>query len=229
MMVEGMLNYGRCLWFLNIHLDTIICQCIYTIITLCCSDERGDPLHSPPPKRQRSVSPEEDEGDMQHEDEEELFTLAAEEFQDFAQSDEEHASVSDGYDTPTGLEDITQRYEGLRKSSDTVHSPKLREDQRRVTFRLTEKRQGSSGEVKSEEPTQKGAIARTSLFVTHRTGECSVVICFFIGIYYYYYYCLSINDLLQYDSCIVAIWKVKEILKFWLCPCIQKRAIVKTY
>lgn len=163
---------------------------------MCFSDERGDILHSPPPKRQRSVSPEEDEGDMQHEDEEELFTLAAEEFQDFAQSEEEQASESDGYATPTGLEDITQRYEDLRKSSDTAHSsrsPKLREDQRRVTFRLT-KSQGSSEEVKTEDSIQKGAIARTSPFVTHRTGECSVGIYFCIGICYHS--CQSINDIL---------------------------------
>lgn len=145
---------------------------------MCFSDERGDPLHSPPPKRQRSVSPEDDESDMQHEDEEELFTLAAEELQDSPQSDEEQASVSDGYATPTGLEDITQKFSDLRKSSETVHSsrsPKLREDQRRVTFRLTEKRQGSSGEVKTEDSTQRGAIARTSLCVTQKAGEYNVV------------------------------------------------------
>lgn len=137
---------------------------------------------------------------MQHEDEEELFTLAAEEFQDFAQSDEEQASVSDGYATPTDLEDITQRFEDLRKSSNTVHSsrsPKLREDQRRVTFRLTKNRQGSSGEVKTEDSTQKGAIARTSLFVTHRTGECSVGI-------YCYHSCLSISDIM-YCSVIAVV------------------------
>ncbi|KAK3870312.1 hypothetical protein Pcinc_024466 [Petrolisthes cinctipes] len=143
------------------------------------AEERGDPLHSPPPKRQRSVSPEEDESDMLNEDEE-LFTLAVEELQDSSQSDEEQASVSDGYATPTGLEDITQRFGDLRKSSDTLHSSrssKPREEQRRVTFKLAEKRQGSNEEVEPEDSTQRGAIARTSVSVTHNTdngSDCGV-------------------------------------------------------
>lgn len=136
------------------------------------SDAREDGLESPPLKRQRSVSREEN-GTGLLKEEEELFTLAAEEPQESSISDENQTSVSDGYVTPPSLEDITQRLGNLRDTDNLTpdRSPEPRDEQRRVKFQVAEKRQGS----KDAAPvSQGGAIARTAPHVTHNnTGSGS--------------------------------------------------------